>query len=172
MACLRRALGSAGLNQVETYIQSGNILFESSQEEEHLEQLIVQTIQAQFNLFIPCVLRTAKELEMLVEGLPFSPEEIAQARVANQEGESLYVAALDRMPAYEDVASLNSLQNPEDHIRLVDRNAYLLIRHSIRHSKLAGSLSRLNVTWTLRNWKTICKLEARTRAHEKSRGLS
>jgi hypothetical protein len=38
------------------------------------------------------------------------------------------------------------------------RNVYLLFRNSIRNSKLANNLHKLNVSTTIRNWKTLSRL--------------
>jgi uncharacterized protein (DUF1697 family) len=42
--------------------------------------------------------------------------------------------------------------------KLVAPKQYLLFHHSIRDSKLANNLSKLDVPLTVRNWKTVTKL--------------
>ncbi|EQB37327.1 hypothetical protein M948_01960 [Virgibacillus sp. CM-4] len=48
MAELRRALEAIGFSQVQTYIQSGNILFESNEREESLQKQTEKRIEEEF----------------------------------------------------------------------------------------------------------------------------
>src|SRR5690606_7642889 len=93
MAELREALAAAGLSRVQTYIQSGNILFESDQDEAALRLLIEQTIEKEFGLAIKTIIRSHDELNKLAAGCPFSKEQIAAAE-ASTDAECLYVSML------------------------------------------------------------------------------
>lgn len=48
MAELREVLADAGLGNVRTYIQSGNLIFDSSQDAPSLESLLKRSIQQEF----------------------------------------------------------------------------------------------------------------------------
>ncbi|GGL60605.1 DUF1697 domain-containing protein [Sporolactobacillus putidus] len=158
MADLRHVLESIGLNRVETYIQSGNVLFESDDEEDTLRKKIENEIETIFGFPVVVVLRTAAELERVIRVCPFSEEEIKEAEWANSEGESLYVALLTHPPLKQKMDDLNRFKSGEDDCRIVNRDIYLLLRHSIRHSKLANHLQKLDVPATIRNWKTMNRL--------------
>lgn len=160
MADLKRVLESAGLARVETYIQSGNIIFESDEIEEALRTKIEREIEKNFGFFSAVILRSFGELEQLIQRLPFSQEEITEAEAQNSEGESLYVSLMAAAPAPEKSDFLTSFQTADDACRINSREVYLLLRHSIRNSKLANSLQKLEAPGTVRNWKTICKLHA------------
>jgi uncharacterized protein (DUF1697 family) len=158
MADLQRTLESIGLGKVETYIQSGNIIFESSQEEEALQKMMELEIKRTFSLTIHAVLRSAGELEELIRNLPFSQEEINQAEKRNTEGESLYAALLSKAPSSDKIDALNKYRTTADEYQIRGRDVYLLLGHSIRKSKLAGSLQTLDEAVTARNWNTLTKL--------------
>ncbi|MNE51416.1 hypothetical protein D3C80_1460430 [compost metagenome] len=78
---------------MQTYIQSGNILFESDDDEQTLRSMIEQMIEKEFGLSIPTILRTSDELQEIVRNCPFSSQEIAEAE-ASSEAESMYVTML------------------------------------------------------------------------------
>jgi uncharacterized protein (DUF1697 family) len=160
MADLKRMFESIGLARVETYIQSGNVIFESNEIEDTLRKNIGDGLEKTLRISSPVILRTAGELERLIQDCPFSGEEITKAESSNSEGESFYVSLLTQAPAQEKVGLLNAYRNEDDEYRIINRDIYLLFRHSIRNSKLANSLQKLDVPGTVRNWKTINKLQA------------
>lgn len=158
MADLKQMFETLGFDKVETYIQSGNIIFESTETADKLQTVITNEILKTFGFSISVIIRTATELERIIRGCPFSQEEIAAAESANTEGESLYVSLLTETPPAERKESLNTYRSTEDEFQIKDRDVYLLLRHSIRNSKLANNLQKLEVPSTTRNWKTMNKL--------------
>jgi uncharacterized protein (DUF1697 family) len=80
------------------------------------------------------------------------------AELANIEGESLYVSLLPNAPLQEKIERLNSYQSVNDKFHIKNRDIYLLLRHSIRNSKLSNNLQKLEIPSTTRNWKTMNKL--------------
>jgi uncharacterized protein (DUF1697 family) len=168
MADLQRALEACGLGKVETYIQSGNIIFESNESEEAIRLKIEDTIKQSFGLTISTVLRSAEELSQLIQNCPFTEKEIREAEAANTEGESLYVALLQKAPPKEKTETLNRYITPDDAYQIRNRDIYLLLKHSIRNSKLAGALDKLGVQVTVRNWNTIQKLAELAKARNQA----
>jgi uncharacterized protein (DUF1697 family) len=167
MADLQHTLEAIGLGKVETYIQSGNLIFQSNQTEEALREKIELEIKLGFGLTISVVLRSADELEQLIRNCPFTEDEIKQAEKANTEGESLYVAMLPKAPLKEKIEPLNKYVTSEDKFQIKNRDLYLLLSHSSRNSKLAGNLQKLNEPVTVRNWNTIQKLDEIAKARNK-----
>jgi uncharacterized protein (DUF1697 family) len=157
MAELKRTLEAIGLGRVQTYIQSGNVLFESGEAEAPLRQRIEAQIAADFGIQAVVVLRTAAELERIAANCPFSAEDIAEAEAAS-DTESLYVALLLEAPAPERVERLSAYSTPDDRFQLAGRDVYMLFSFSVRDSKLAAQLPKLGVPATVRNWNTIRKL--------------
>lgn len=155
MADLRRMCEEMGLVQVQTYIQSGNLLFESQEEEEELRRRIEQEIQAAFGLSVPVALRSAAELKRILANCPFPADHLA-------EGESLYVSLLAEAPAPEAIDHLLSYRDEVDEYAMVGREIYILARQSYHKSRLTNQFfeHRLRVPATSRNWRTITKLAA------------
>ncbi|WP_088189479.1 DUF1697 domain-containing protein [Desulfosporosinus sp. FKA] len=157
MADLKLVFENMGLKKVQTYIQSGNVLFESNQEEKQLRQLIEDKLEEAFGFSIPVILRTSMELEEIINNCPFSEEEAREAQSASK-AESLYIGLLIQPPSEEGIQQLNDYKSQTDQFKIIGRDVYLLFYNSIRNSKLANNLYKLNVLTTTRNWKTIFKL--------------
>ncbi len=148
---LKRVLEAMGLAKVQTYIQSGNVLFVADGEPAHLEMKMEEEIMRVFGLSMPVVVRTYEELKGIVEHCPFAAASLA-------EGESIHVSFLKEVPEPEALARLNDLSCPPDELEIKGREIYILFRQSILDSKLPKQLQRLGVPLTDRNWKTVTKL--------------
>ncbi len=148
MAELRALLDGLGFGPVRTYIQSGNVLLESDLPEDALRALLQREILKRFGIDSAPVLRTREQLQALVSALPFTEDQVEAARACDPEVEHLYVALLNEPPA------LACMDAPGEALRVVGRDAYLLLDHSVRFSKLAARPG----DGTTRNWNTILKL--------------
>lgn len=160
MALLRGMLSGLGLERVSTYIQSGNALFESPGEEAILREEIQKAFLETFGFESPVILRTAEELAAIVQGVPFAPEELAQAREASPETESLYCYLLEAALPQAQAEALQAAAQGwgKDQAVIRGREIYLLCYQSIRSSKAAAALERLKVPMTCRNLKTLARL--------------
>lgn len=157
MVDLRKTFESMGLLHVKTYIQSGNVLFESSEEESLLCRQIERAIDKEYAISLSVVLRTAEQWEQIIINCPFTEAELKEAE-GSTEAETFYVVLMPELPSKEHVEQLMGLQNQKECIQFNGRDAYLLLHDSIRHSKLANQFNKLNVPTTVRNWKTMNKL--------------
>lgn len=158
MAELKHMLEASGLMGVETYIQSGNVIFESSEKGEILRKKIEDGLDKNFGISTLVILRTAGELEQLIQDCPFSKEEIEKAESLNSEGESMYVNLSVHAITQDTIEKLNGLKNTGEDFRIKNRDTYILLSHSIRNSKLANKLQKLDASSTMRNWKMLNKL--------------
>jgi uncharacterized protein (DUF1697 family) len=71
MPRLKALFESLGLNDVRTYINSGNVIFRTHDSDRRtLQQRIESAIEAEFGLQVPVVLRSREEMKALVEALP------------------------------------------------------------------------------------------------------
>lgn len=157
MAALKGMFQSMGYKRVQTYIQSGNVLFESEEDADSLRQRIEEEIEKVFSISLTAVLRTSLELELIIENCPFSEAVLKEAE-ASTEVETFYVSMLLELPAKEGIEELKTFTSEIDDFRIQDREVYLLLREGVRNSKLANNLHKLNVPYTIRNWKTMNKL--------------
>lgn len=157
MAELKKSFEDTGLSEVKTYIQSGNVLFKSNKEHKELKEIIEHKIKTSFGFPVAVVLRTADEMEKIISNCPFSMEEIREAE-SSTDTECLYVSLLNKIPLSKNIDIFNNYRSESDDYRIVGRDVFLLFRHSIRNSKLAGNLNKLDASATVRNWKTLNKL--------------
>lgn len=158
MAELRRVFEEElGLVRVQTYIQSGNVLFESSEKESVLRKRIEQGIESAFGISVSVILRTATELRNIAACCPFTAEELAKAAESST-SESLYVSILQEELPAEQVDKLQTTDFGEDQYVIQGKEIYLLYSNSTRNSKLSGRLDKLVVPATVRNFKTLNKL--------------
>lgn len=153
MTLLKQMFETIGLEQVQTYIQSGNVLFKSREEEEWLRNSIENEITKTFGFSISVVLRSLSELELLIENYPFSGEEVREAE--SVETESQYVSLYTHAPSQSSVEHMKRYINEDEKCSVAGRDAYFLLRNGIRTSKLANHLQKMDVPSTVRNWKTM-----------------
>ncbi|PLS05649.1 DUF1697 domain-containing protein [Neobacillus cucumis] len=151
MADLKSLLESMGLQKVKTYIQSGNVLFKSEEEAEQLSMNIEEELNHTFGFPVPVVLRTAEELQQVINDCPYLTDSL-------NEGESVQVAFLGGEPSKEGIDHMYSYNNELEECKIKGKEVYFFFRKSIRDSKLALQLPKLSVPATVRNWKTVIKL--------------
>lgn len=163
MAELKDMFQSMGFNAVQTYIQSGNVLFCSEDDPDVLRQRIEEEIEKVFSISLTIVLRTSSELDQIIENCPFS-DAIRREAEASTEVETFYVSLLLESPALDGIEKLRRFVSPTDEFRIQKREVYLLLREGVRNSPLANNLFQLNVPYTMRNWTTINKLNALAKA--------
>jgi uncharacterized protein (DUF1697 family) len=145
-------LENIGLLNVETYIQSGNAVFQS---QETNASLLANKISAAIKKrrgFEPQVLLLEpEEIEKAVGSNPF-PE-------AESEPKTLHVHFLASVPRYPDFDALESIKSERERFALKDSVFYLHAPDGIGRSKLAANAEKvLGVPVTSRNWRTVCKI--------------
>ncbi|MGI8315752.1 DUF1697 domain-containing protein [Halobacillus mangrovi] len=163
MAELRSALEKLGLENVNTYIQSGNVLFESNESQDRLQVQIHSKIEKGFGISSPVIMRTKEELQEIIRECPFSEQEIKEAD-ASSKGECLHVAMLSQAPSQTEIDNYLTYSNEKEKGVVKGKNVYLLFYNSIRNSKLGTHLDKLGQAATVRNWKTLNKLLTMTEA--------
>ncbi|MEO9967676.1 MAG: DUF1697 domain-containing protein [Reichenbachiella sp.] len=151
---LRSKLESLGYQNLRTYIQSGNIVFESTcLDKEQLEAEIHQNILDNFGFDVPVVVRNKAEWQVAFDSNPFlngRQEDITK----------LYVAFLQREPAQEAIADLMTKEIFPDEMISVDDRIYFFCPNGAARSNIDNNLieRKLKVKATTRNWKTTTKL--------------
>jgi uncharacterized protein (DUF1697 family) len=153
MADLKRTLEAMGAGQVQTYIQSGNVLFESDQGPDQLRQRIEQEIRTAFGISATVVLRTARELDRIVADCPFPSGALKQ-------GESIYVGFLTDPLMASAIDRLSEGKEESDELQVMGLDIYFLLRQSILDARLAKNVQKLGNSVTIRNWNTVKKLHS------------
>jgi uncharacterized protein (DUF1697 family) len=157
MAELKVSLQAIGLGKVQTYIQSGNVIFESEEGAEQLRERIEQVIRTSFSVASTVVLRTAEQLKRIIENCPYAADSL-------QEGESIHVSVLTEAPSQKAIDILAANNNDIDRYQINGEEIYFLFRQSVLDSNLAKNLQKLGGSATSRNWNTIIKLDALAKA--------
>jgi uncharacterized protein (DUF1697 family) len=155
MADLKAMFESLGFANVRTFIQSGNVLFETKENGKQLRPKIQKEIKATFGFDVAVVIRTAAEMKKIIESSPFPADSLV-------EGESLYVALLGGTPTPDAIETLLECRSDVDDFRLVGGEVYILLRQSSRQSLFSNSFleRKLGVPATTRNWQTMTRLAA------------
>jgi uncharacterized protein (DUF1697 family) len=156
MAELKALLEELGLRRVQTYIQSGNLVFEADEAEDELRTAMESAIEGRFGFPVPVVLRTADELAAIVRTNPYSPDQL-------EEGWSIHVLFYPKPISPEQIEALPDLDIGQDEYLHDGREIYQLYRRSMLDSKLPQKLGKLK-GGTDRNWKTMAKLQAMVEA--------
>ena len=78
MAALRELCEGLGWEKVETYIQSGNVVFEAKGQTAALETALERAIAKRFGFEAPAMIRTAAEWRTLLAANPFPKESAAE----------------------------------------------------------------------------------------------
>lgn len=154
MAELRAALDGMGLQQVQTYIQSGNVLFlHAPASEAALAQRIHQLIRETFELEVPTLVVSLQEWTDIQAGNPFLPSDTIDPS-------KLHITLLAEPPALAQLEGLDGQQHAPDVFQVVGRTVYLHCPKGYGRTKLTNQFfeQKLQQPATTRNWKTVNKL--------------
>lgn len=156
MADLKKLCEKLGLHDVQTYIQSGNVVFELPQPEAipALEDRLQQAFSNSFGFDIPVIIRTADEWAESIAKNPFLKEE-------NADIDRLHLTCLKDVPAAEQLEKIKAYQYLPDRYEIIGRDVFIYCAAGYGTSKLVNSFfeSKLKTSATTRNWKTVMKLQ-------------
>lgn len=152
MPALREQLQRAGLRDVGTYVQSGNVVLTSEDDPDEVARQVERAISDAFGLEIAVVVRTRDELAEVVRRNPLGhvAENPKRYQVSFLSDE-LDTAVLGKLHA--------AVVAPEQLVAL-GRELYAWHPEGVARSKLWGRLAGtgLGVTATARNWTTVTTL--------------
>ena len=145
-----------GYLDVLTYIQSGNVLFKSEEQEtSKIEQSIVKAIKNKFEYSVTVLVLVKNQIESIYNSNPFIE------KIKNLDRTKLFTTFLNSAPNLEDISELNKLINSiDDEYKIIDNTIYLYCPNGYGKTKLNNNLveKKLKVNATTRNWKTITKI--------------
>ena len=153
MAELKVVLQELDFQNIATYIQSGNIIFNADTEDTvQLAEKIQKAILEYFGFEVPVICLEAARLQHAVKSNPFATE--------NTLIENLHLTFLSETPEESRVTALEAIDYAPD--QFLNQNAwiYLNILGKYHKTKLSNALfeKKLKVSATTRNWKTVLKL--------------
>lgn len=138
----------AGCTDVETFIQSGNVLFNApAKVAKQITSVIPAEIEKRFGHRPPFVMRTAAQLSAAIAGNPF----------AQLDEDLLYVMFLARTPDAERVGGLDAARSAPDEFAVRGAEIYLVLRTGAAKTKLTNAYfdKALATVSTVRNWRTV-----------------
>ncbi len=152
MAKLTKDLASLKLKNVRTYIQSGNVVFESAATSpSSLSRKIAKRIEDRHGFRPQVLLLNRDELLTAIKSNPF-PRAVADPK-------SLHFFFLAEPTVAPNTRALDAAKSPTENYKLTDRVFYLHAPDGIGRSKLAANAERhLGVVTTARNYRTVAKL--------------
>ena len=151
MADLRKVLSEGGLQEVQTYIQSGNIIFKSAEDTSLLEEKIHELINDNFGFLVPVLVVERISLQNIIQNNPFDD---------TSEENQLFFSLLKSEPEEEVVKEFKKLKFPNEAFHFTPKCVYLNFMGGYRNAKFNNNFieNKLKVEATTRNLKTMKKL--------------
>ena len=143
----------SGCQDVRSYIQSGNVIFDASPGvAAGLAVQVAARIADRFGYRMPVLLRTAADLAAMLAGNPFLEEGCPE--------DELHVYFLADRPEPDRVAQLDPDRSPSDRFSVIGREIYLRPPDGMARTRLTNAYfdARLATVSTARNWRTASKL--------------
>ncbi len=140
--------------QVETFIASGNVIFQSpNRTAAALEKKIAAHLKQELGYEVATFLRTGPELAAAAAHQPFPAKDAAAAH-------AIYVGFLPQAPTPAAWKKLQTLATANDSFQQRGKELWWLARQSVADSKLSGNVleKNLGLPMTLRNVKTLQRL--------------
>ncbi len=150
MEHLRTLCRDIGFQNVETYVQSGNVVFQTQKETPAvLSKRIGEAILHSFGFETAIIVKTSKQMENVIANNPFLKEK-------DVDSSKLHVTFLSEIPKKGSSKKLRELGTSPDQFHAAQDEIYLYCPNGYGRTKLSNNAieKALSVTATTRNWKT------------------
>lgn len=154
MADLRVLFENLGYRDIITYIQSGNVVFKSEDQDiVELEDRISKGIFGRYGFDVPAIVKKREEVERILAHNPFTDPEDIQAN-------KVYFVLLKERPTQEGLSTLSSMQFDNEQLVVTPNCVYLKCNLGAGKAKCNNNLieQKLQVAATSRNHRTLMKL--------------
>lgn len=154
MAELKSLYESMGFQRVQTYLQSGNILFESPEaDKQKLATRIEEKLEHNFGFHVTIFIRTGEDLQRIMHGNPFLTKR-------NEDPAKLHVTFLYSAPSKAILDLFAPIHSEGDELFIAEQEIYLFCPNGYGRTKLSNNFieKRLAVPATTRNWHTVSAL--------------
>jgi uncharacterized protein (DUF1697 family) len=155
MADLRALAVKLGFKDSQTLLQSGNLVFTSSEKPKDIEALFEAQARERLGLATEFFVRTAKDWEALIAHNPFSEE-------ASRDPGRMIAMPLKKAPDTPAVKALQAAIKGPERVHAIGACLYAVYPEGQGQSKLTNRVmeSKLETRGTARNWNTVLKLAA------------
>jgi uncharacterized protein (DUF1697 family) len=150
---LRSVFSSIGFENVRTYINSGNVAFDTaSTSDANLTKAISDAIEHGFGKKIAVMVRSAAEIDDIISNNPFDGQ--------FEKDKDLHVFFLANELSNEQERMVAEAVNENERIEVRGRTLYCLLKISIVDSFVGKGFidKKLKIAATARNWRTVKKL--------------
>lgn len=149
MADLKSMCEKLGLKNVTTYIQSGNLIFNSDKPNSELENDLEKAITEKYGFDVPVIVRKEKELENSINNNPFFDKDA--------DIKQLHLTFLKEKPKKENIEKVLTFNCEPDKFKIEDKDVFIFCTGKYHESKLTNNFfeKQLKVDTTTRNWKTV-----------------
>lgn len=155
MTDLKALYESLGFKDVLTYIQSGNVIFKADSKKENTELAgaIEKAIFERYDFDVPVIVRTVEEIKQVIDTNPFVVDKAIDK-------EKLHVTFLSENPSHANLENTKTFHYPPDKFSIISKEVFLHCPINYGETKLSNKFfeSKLKVSATTRNWKTVNKL--------------
>lgn len=154
MSELVQALSEKGISNARTYIQSGNIVFESEPTDCGMLMAIISgTILEKFGLQVPVLVLKRSDLSDICDKNPFTSDRGFHA-------DHLHLTLFNACPDPVLTGKINPEDYRPDELIILDKAVYLYCPSGYGKTKLNNGFfeKKLKVIATTRNWATVKKL--------------
>jgi uncharacterized protein (DUF1697 family) len=154
MQALKELCESLAFTDVQTYIQSGNVVFKYKKTiSKTLATLLSKSILETFGFEVPVLVLTEAEIKDVVNANAFVKDKTKDVQF-------LHVTFLEEIPSTEIVTNFRKNNFSPDEFLINTKAVYLYCPNSYSSSKLSNTFleNKLKVTATTRNWKTVNEL--------------
>lgn len=149
---LKNLYEELGFKKVTTYIQSGNVIFQSvdNLSDKELVGMIRNKISKIYGFDVPVVVRTTKEMQNTLMNNPFPGDK-------NLDIDKMHVTFLAELPIKEHLESLRKYDYSPERFEIVGKDVFLYCPNGYGIAKLSNTFieNKLKVSATTRNWKTV-----------------
>jgi uncharacterized protein (DUF1697 family) len=145
---LRTLFESLGYGSVQTYIQSGNVVFETDADEETIRSDVADAIADTFGYDITVIVRTQIELAGVVDNQPF--DEFDNDSIKH------YVTFLNEEPTDGQGENLLEAQSEVESFEIRGRDVYSeLDKKKLGNGRFTDVGKKLGLAATRRNWSVV-----------------
>ncbi|MFY9310826.1 MAG: DUF1697 domain-containing protein [Bacteroidia bacterium] len=152
MADLKKLYEELGFTNVRTFIQSGNVVFESKSITK-LSEKIEKKIKEHYSFEVPVIIRTKEELQKAIDDNPFLKKK-------NIALDKLHITFLAEQPEEENIKATEAYDYTPDEFYISNKEVYVYCPNGYGNTKINNTFfeKKLKVGATTRNWKTSNEL--------------
>jgi uncharacterized protein (DUF1697 family) len=163
---LRTLYAKLGFLNSQSYIQSGNVIFQNQPlPPKELERLISAKIADSFNFDVPVIVLDIEELNRVILNNPFPNEK-------EKDSTRMHVTFLSGKPEELQLEQLIGINFQPDEFHVIDKAIYVYCPNGYGATKLNNAFfeRKLGLSATSRNWKTTLELRNMAEKLDKNYG--